>query len=226
MLIDKYNLKQPSSKINLGAIMVGNGLMTFDTLEESEIEYIINKELVDPDIVPLYNDYCKKNYESDQCQAFLEKYDKDTDALNPYSIFDYCYYIDSVTGEQHFRKARENQESALLKLIKKHSPKRKYDFSDKLKSQGAPCAYDDGIYHYFNAHQDEYHSRRPDKVWNGPCAENIVYHADPAGSIESYKYLLSRKINIVLYNGNADSVVPYNDTVKGLDILQRLPTST
>ena len=57
--------------------------------------------------------------------------------------------------------------------------------------------------------------------WNGPCAENITYNIDPAGSMASYRYLLSlipttRKISIILYSGNWDAVVPYVDTVKGI----------
>ena len=60
--------------------------------------------------------------------------------------------------------------------------------------------------------------------WNGPCAEDIRYKIDPQGSINSYRHLLgllptSRKIALFLYNGNWDSVVPYGDTLKGLDML-------
>jgi hypothetical protein len=57
--------------------------------------------------------------------------------------------------------------------------------------------------------------------WNGPCAENIRYSIDPAGSMHSYRQLLSlantdRKIAIILYSGTWDSVVPYTDTLKGI----------
>lgn len=56
--------------------------------------------------------------------------------------------------------------------------------------------------------------------WNGPCAANISYSIDLAGSMESYRQLLSRvvleKYQIVLYNGDWDDVVPYHDTLKGI----------
>ncbi len=68
VLIDKYNLQQQAAnRINLLAILVGNGVMTFDTLERSTIEYIIHKEMVDPEIVPNYAKYCAQNLMSDQC---------------------------------------------------------------------------------------------------------------------------------------------------------------
>ena len=51
-------------------------------------------------------------------------------------------------------------------------------------------------------------------------AENITYHADPEGSMDSYRYLLSRihdkNYIIHLYNGNWDAVIPYHDTIDNI----------
>lgn len=95
--------------------------------------------------------------------------------------------------------------------------------------QGPPCGFFDGVYNYFTLHAADYHAK--DSVWKGPCAEDIIYNIDPNGSIESYKYLLNysktaRKYEIFLYNGNADAVVPYNDTYKGIEILKLMRAST
>jgi hypothetical protein len=109
----------------------------------------------------------------------------------------------------------------LNKYIRKLSPKRSYLKDD---DQGAPCAYFDGVFDYFNLHDKEYHSKWAGQVWNGPCASNVTYHIDEAGSIQSYRYLISHNVNIVLYNGNADAVVPYIDTYKGIEILKLMPT--
>jgi len=57
-------------------------------------------------------------------------------------------------------------------------------------------------------------------LWNGPCAENVSanYHINIRGSLESYRYLLTRThvLQYVLYNGEWDAVVPYVDTLKNL----------
>jgi len=57
-------------------------------------------------------------------------------------------------------------------------------------------------------------------VWNGPCAHNITanYHIDLKGSMDSYRYLLTRTndLQMILYNGEWDSVVPYIDTIKNI----------
>lgn len=51
-------------------------------------------------------------------------------------------------------------------------------------------------------------------------AENISYSIDLAGSMQSYRILLSRlstkNYQLVLYNGDWDDVVPYHDTVKAI----------
>jgi hypothetical protein len=51
-------------------------------------------------------------------------------------------------------------------------------------------------------------------------AEDIRYTIDLAGSMQSYRILLSRlstkNYQIVLYNGDWDDVVPYHDTVKAI----------
>lgn len=68
--------------------------------------------------------------------------------------------------------------------------------------------------------------------WNGPCADGIHYMVDPDGSMNSYRHLLGlmesaeRKINIILYNGNWDAVVPYVDTLKGIRLLNLVEVYT
>ena len=94
--------------------------------------------------------------------------------------------------------------------------------SAKKGFNGAPCAYFDGMYQYFNAHVSEYHAEEGRK-WNGPCAEDISqkYKMDIAGSTHQLTYLLTRQddIHIILYNGDWDGVVPYVDTLKNMEKL-------
>lgn len=69
------------------------------------------------------------------------------------------------------------------------------------KYNGAPCAYFDGVFDYFNKNQEAYHAKFTGQKWNGPCviinlnqAENITYHIGLEGSIASYQWLLSRSM--------------------------------
>lgn len=58
------------------------------------------------------------------------------------------------------------------------------------KFNGAPCAYFDGIHDYFQLNTKAYNAKNSSMMWNGPCAE-IDYTVDPAGSMASYRHLLS-----------------------------------
>ena len=102
----------------------------------------------------------------------------------------------------------------------------KNDYKLKLNQyNGAPCAYFDGVHEYFHLNDREWKAKTPGMRWNGPCADGIKYTVDPDGSMHSYRHLLGlmespeRKINIILYNGNWDAVVPYVDTHKGIKLL-------
>lgn len=35
------------------------------------------------------------------------------------------------------------------------------------KFNGAPCAYFDGVFNYFNLNEEAYHAKK--HKWNGPC---------------------------------------------------------
>jgi carboxypeptidase C (cathepsin A) len=73
--IDVYNTFE-SKKINLKGILVGNGVMSFlgGTLESNRIEYLVNQEFVDPDLLPYYRGSCLIDPESAGCQYFKTRY--------------------------------------------------------------------------------------------------------------------------------------------------------
>lgn len=220
MQIDLWNQRNEGTPINLLSIIIGNGVMSFDTLQRSTYEYMIDRKFVDPEIVPIYQSSCQVDPSSAGCRFFEIEYDKGTEELNPYNVYGYCYYNDSfdLNGERQERREFVTQESILTKLKQQFSPGPTPPMG---KFNGAPCAFFDGIHDYFNLNDEAFKAKFPGQQWNGPCAENITYNIDPSGSMASYRYLLSliptsRKISIILYNGNWDAVVPYVDTLKNI----------
>jgi Fur family ferric uptake transcriptional regulator len=51
--IDLWNQRNEGTAINLMSIIVGNGVMAFDTLQRSTYEYMIDRKFVDPEIEAL-----------------------------------------------------------------------------------------------------------------------------------------------------------------------------
>lgn len=52
--------------------------MTFDTLQKSTYEYMIDRKFVDPEIVPVYQSSCQTDPRSAGCRFFEIEFDKGT----------------------------------------------------------------------------------------------------------------------------------------------------
>lgn len=88
--IDHFNL-DPSTpaeaKINLKGLFIGNGVIDFrnDELEKSTVEYMINRDFIDPEVMQYWHNSCQVDEESAGCQYFFSKFEENTDDINPYS---------------------------------------------------------------------------------------------------------------------------------------------
>jgi len=78
---------QGKSSIKLKGILIGNGIISFDYLQVSEIEFMIARGFVDPENLQYWRSSCQTDPESAGCQFFIKRYTDDVRELNPYSIF-------------------------------------------------------------------------------------------------------------------------------------------
>lgn len=97
--IDQYNLNA-SFQINMKGILVGNGIMSFSQLPNSEVQYMIDRSFVNPEIRDYWNHGCVFDPESAGCRYFSIQFQEDIDELNPYNVYSYCYYNDSFDRPQ------------------------------------------------------------------------------------------------------------------------------
>lgn len=88
VLIDSGNDQNRSTKINMKGILVGNGIMDFTNgeLENSQIEYMVDRDFIDPELVNYWKTSCQTDPDSAGCNYFIVEYEEDTSELNPYSI--------------------------------------------------------------------------------------------------------------------------------------------
>ena len=158
VLIDQYNVGT-STPINLKGMLVGNGIMTYEDgdLEKAGVEYMIDHEFIDPQLVTYYRSSCYLDPLAAGCRYFYTRYYENIDEINPYNVYSYCFYNDSASGEPN----SQSQASILRNIIRN---KGEY----KPGANGATCAFFDGMRDYFKAHQREYHSS---VEWNGPCVQ-------------------------------------------------------
>lgn len=101
VLIDKYNLNSPPNPIALRGFLIGNGVMDFrdGSLYDSQVDYMIKHDFVDPDLVHYWTTSCKLDPNSAGCNYFIKRYEDNIFELNPYNVYDYCYYNDSFAAD-------------------------------------------------------------------------------------------------------------------------------
>lgn len=171
VLLDKHNLRSPPNPVALRGFLIGNGIMDFTdgSLEKSQIDYMIKHDFVDPDLIHYWTSSCQLDPYSAGCNFFNKRFQENTFELNPYNVYDYCFYNDSFMIQNETNKKgrkHHSQESILRDLV--HAKR----FNETPKFNGAPCAYFDGIYDYFNTNEEQFHAKFKGMVWNGPCVTN------------------------------------------------------
>ena len=128
--------EQGKSSIKLKGILIGNGIISFDYLQQSEIEFMVARSFVDPETLQYWRSSCQSDPESAGCQFFLKRYTEDVRELNPYNVYGYCYYNDS-TAEGEKRRF-ESQYSILQKV--------KQQFNEKVAETGSAENVNDLVY--------------------------------------------------------------------------------
>lgn len=167
VLID-YNNGGSGKRINLKGIMVGNGIMSFQNgeLEKSSIEFMIDHDFIDVDLVPYYRGSCSMDPEAAGCRYFKYRYNENVDEINPYNIYSYCFYNDSFMTEENTPKKKMQGQASILRNVAFN--KGQYNIEEEPGMNGAPCAFFDGLLDYFMIHMNDYHATEAGK-WNGPC---------------------------------------------------------
>jgi serine carboxypeptidase-like clade 2 len=69
--------EQKKSNIKLKGILIGNGIISFDYLSVSEIEFMVARSFVDPETLQYWRSSCQTDADSAGCQFFLKRYTED-----------------------------------------------------------------------------------------------------------------------------------------------------
>lgn len=214
-LIYKHNVDSPDTAISLKGILVGNGVMSFENgeLEKSEIDYMVERDFIDPELLHYWTDSCRNDEESAGCQYFYTRFLDLTGDINPYNVYGYCY--PDVLSQKG--KHRSSQRSLMRRAASFRIP-RNHSYGD------GDCEYDHGLQTYFDVNAHIWNSQT--SVPFAACNDTIfeAYDREPRGSLDAYRSIINRgQIKVYLYNGDWDDVVPFRDTIKNLQLLDLQP---
>jgi Carboxypeptidase C (cathepsin A) len=208
-MIDTKN-NNGGTKINLKGIMVGNGLIGFSNTPRFAVDYYYGHHLISTTLYNSFQKNCLNNSSSITCKAILTSIDAMLYGINPYNIYGYCYppYTMTEQGDQ------EGAAQSGYKFAKWFTYDPQTGESILADGSGVPCVYTTGLTGYLNRNDVKQALHVNTKTNWEICNDYINgnYSVAPDGSLPQYQQLLSSgKYRILIYNGDADSVVPYND---------------
>lgn len=160
-LIYRHNIDNPDTIINLKGILVGNGVMSFENgeLEKSQINYMVERDFIDPELQHYWTDSCANDEESAGCQYFYSRFDDLTGDINPYNVYGDCYPDDVSSNDGSSRLTQR----LLMRRAASYRLNRNNSFGD------GGCDYDTGLQTYFdkNSHIWNSQSTIPFAACNG-----------------------------------------------------------
>lgn len=81
------------------------------SLEDSEIDFMINHHFIDPKLIPNWEGACHTDPKSAGCKFFYARYEDIVKKIDPYNLYGGCL----------FGKTSQSQSVFSKKLAKKHS---------------------------------------------------------------------------------------------------------
>jgi len=222
-------------ELPLKGIAVGNGCWGGDATtvqcngpneEQNDVEFYHGKGLISTKLYDQIDAICKWPKHGPACELLLAKMDKAVGPHNVYNVYDNCPNLDSAArGKQSVRSWFERTGKSarwLRRFLSKHmaTPATAYAQLDamgglELGADGNPasgggfdwtCGQFDAIITYFARADVRAALHLPnDKKHEGA---NFNYDTSGPASVTLYPSLIP-KIRVLVYNGDADTCVPY-----------------
>jgi carboxypeptidase C (cathepsin A) len=217
--IINYNKNVPDGyKINLKGILIGNGLThrTYDS-DYFRILYMFSHHIISYEMRMQFNQDCYLNFNRSKCDDFNKKLKKTIENINIYNYLEDCetpkysgqinYHADYfLLNAWAFPDLEEKQN------MMKSNAGTFLSLGEEESEGGPQCVDTKPLYNYFNRKdvKEALHINK-EKEWK-LCNEKINknYIQQYKTSYWAYPALFENNIRVLIYNGDADIVVPFN----------------
>ena len=230
-----YNKKVvESKKIHLRGILVGNGVADFsnDSLN-AKYDFLFAHHITSYENRIEFIKYCLDEYDKEKCQEIKDEADKCLENINIYDYLQDCELPSTETGERDYFSSYYLKSSWVFPNLKKKQEQLREKLKNNLNKNGenskkqqlklSPKCYDDKqMIQYFN--REDVKSAlhvNTDIIWQ-LCSDDIYerYDRQSKGSIWAYQILINSGIRILIYNGDTDITVPFNENLAWIENLK------
>ena len=220
-----------SQKINLKGILVGNGVAENIIPDERYlVDFMFSHHLTSYENRMDYNQYCLMEKNQTKCDEVLNEMTQYLENVNVYDILQDCELPETETGERDyfsnyykrvpwvFKNLKQKQEELKKKLENKNYSNNNNQKKLKLSP---PCYDDSKITQYLNRNEVKTALHvNTDITWE-MCSDDVFnrYKKQDKGSIWTYPILIESGIRILIYSGDTDLAVPFNENQGWIDNL-------
>ena len=225
--IINYNKLVPEdNRINLKGILVGNGVTDNDYDDTFAIlDYAFTHHFISYETRLKYIELCYKNFSLNLCIEMVNKSWKLLDKINIYNIYEDCELPTTSEGEIDYYSNYFIKSSWAFKDLKKkqNMMKSKRRILSEENSEDDDLCFDDKfIRDYFNDEEVKkaLHVNMA-KYWE-MCSNKIFekYKTQYKASVWVYPTLIKNNIRILIFNGDADMIVPFNGNIRWIESLK------
>ena len=220
-----------SQKINLKGILVGNGVAENIIPDERYlVDFMFSHHLISYENRMDFNKYCLMEKNQTKCDEVLNEMTQCLENVNVYDILQDCELPETETGERDyfsnyykrvpwvFKNLKQKQEE-----LKKKLENRNYSNNNNQKKLklSPPCYDDSKITQYLNRNEVKKALHvNTDITWE-MCSDDVFkrYKKQDKGSIWTYPILIESGIRILIYSGDTDLAVPFNENQGWIDNL-------
>eukprot|EP01016_Furgasonia_blochmanni_P037192 TRINITY_DN4347_c0_g2_i4.p1 TRINITY_DN4347_c0_g2~~TRINITY_DN4347_c0_g2_i4.p1 ORF type:complete len:344 (-),score=43.38 TRINITY_DN4347_c0_g2_i4:66-1097(-) len=199
----------PTSQINFKGIIVVNGVTDPTIQEDALYDYLWGHQLYSIELRDMIETSCKIDPVSHRCKFAKARIDQVTWGINPYNIYGYCYVDPTLLSNRNESVPKNKHKLPYTPWARQN----RATTDPSENSTNSPCFTDAPMDNYFNRLDVKRALNMPsDIVWR-LCNDELydTYVRDEKGSMEVYPKLFEAGIKILIVNGDADSVVNFNE---------------
>ena len=229
--IINYNKIVPEdNKINLKGIMIGNGVVNNTLSSEgfSTYDYAFTHHFVSYETRLQFNEHCYHNFSNKECNKIKSKINKLTQKINRYNYLEECELPTMLDGEidyysnYYLKNSWAFPDLKEKQMLMKNKERLLLEENNKKLNADIACFYDKHIINYFNR-DDVKKSLHVDMDIKWDLCSFFVgydYYKQIKGSIWVFPTLIKNNLRILIFNGDADMVVPFNQNIEWIESLK------